>query len=111
MPAIIAMILGVFGKFLTDKLLMFVAVKALIIGVFVVILPIILQNFFTWVIEQMVLMINSNLSPESQLEAFTINLTGVAAYLGDCFQLPLCVSILLSAMLLRLTMNFIPFIR
>lgn len=110
MPAIIGVILGFIGKFLTDRLLFFVAVKALLIALFVVVLPIILKNFLIWIFEQIHAFMAIHL-PADGMSAFIINLSGVGAYLGGCFKLPLCFSILMSAMLLRITLNFIPFIK
>lgn len=110
MPAIIAVILGAIGKFLTDKLLMYVAIKALIITLFVVVLPIILQNVVVWIFTEIFTFIQGQI-PSGTLEDFTISLSGVGAYLAGCFQLPLCISILISAIALRITLNFIPFIK
>lgn len=111
MPAIIALIGGVLGKFLTDRFLAFVALKALLYALFILVLPIVLKNVLTWFMSQMMTLINSNIQSGSTLEAFTMQLNGVGAYLGGMLQLPYCLSIILSAIALRITLNFIPFVR
>jgi len=109
---VLALAGGFLTKLLSDRLLLFVAVKALLITLFMTVLPFVLKEFFLWVMDKIMSIVSSNLDGYDQtFQTITINLTGVGAYLGDCFQLPLCFSLLMSAILLRITLNFIPFIR
>lgn len=112
MPAIIAAILGFLTKFLTDRALLWVAQKALLTTLFMTVLPWVLKNFFDWVMDQVMSIVESNLTGyDSTFDSILINLTGVGAYLGNCFQLDTCFALLMSAILLRMTLNFIPFVR
>ena len=113
LPALILPALaGFFTKFLTDRLLMYVALKAVLITLFMTVLPWVLKTVLLWFMEKIMALVNANLGTYDQtFQTITINLTGIGAYLGNCFQLPLCFSLLMSAILLRITLNFIPFIK
>jgi len=109
---LLAIIGGLLTKFLTDKLLFYVAIKALLVGLFMIVLPWVLKETFVWLMTKVMELVTSNLDGYStQFQEIAISLTGVGAYLGDCFQLPLVFSLILSAIFLRMTLNFIPFIR
>lgn len=109
MPAIVAAILGALGRQLLDKLSYFVAMKALMIALMVTVLPLILKNTFTWLIET-----THNAMAQAvsgyQLESQIIQLSGVGAYLAQQLQLPTCLSIIVTALAIRLVLNFIPFV-
>jgi len=109
---IVAVAAGFLTKFLTDRALAFVAMKALLIMLFMTVLPFVLKSVFEWIMSQIMSLVQSNLSGYDQdFQSIVINLTGVGAYLGNCFQVDVCFSLLLSAILLRMTLNFIPFVR
>jgi glyoxylate utilization-related uncharacterized protein len=109
---ILAIIGGVITKFLTDRALLWVAQKVLLTTLFMTVLPFVLKTVLVWFMEKIMSIVTTNLGAYDQtFQAITINLTGIGAYLGNCFQLPLIFSLLMSAILLRITLNFIPFIR
>ncbi len=109
MPAAIAAILGALGRHLLDKLSYFLAMKALMIALIITVLPIILKNTFTWLIET-----THNAMAQAvsgyQLSAQIIQISGVGAYLAQQFQLPTCLSIIVTALAIRLVLNFIPLV-
>jgi hypothetical protein len=109
---IVAVAAGFLTKFLTDRAIAFVAMKALLVMLFMTVLPFVLKTVVMWLMEKLMALVNANLGDYDQtFQTITINLEGVGAYLANCFQLPLCFSLLMSAILLRITLNFIPFIR
>jgi len=96
------------SSFLGDNLLRFVAGKALLTGVFVIILPLILNNFIYDLINVAITTINSNAQA-----AFDGHMafSGLTSYLLFTLRVPDCLSVLVSAMVLRVTLNHIPFVR
>ena len=109
MPAIVVAILGALGRQLLDKLSYFVAMKALMIALVVTVLPVIIKNSMTWLIETTHNAMAQAVSGYS-LEAQIIQLSGVLAYLASVFQLPSCMSIIVTALAIRLILNFVPFV-
>jgi hypothetical protein len=108
---IIAIVVGWLTKFLTDRALMFIATKALLITLFMTVLPFILKGVFEWIMVQVMELVETNLAGyDTTFQSIAINLTGVGAYLGNCLQLDICFSLLISAILLRITLNFVPFV-
>ena len=106
---VIASVLGALGRSLLDKLSYFLAMKALLISLMVLVLPIILKNAITWMIE----IFHNTMASAVQgysLEAQIIELSGIGAYLAQQMQLPLCLSIILTALSIRLVLNFIPLV-
>ena len=83
--------------------------KALFLTLMVIVLPIVLKNTITWLIETTYTTVSSAVSGYS-LEAQIIQLTGVGAYLAQHLQLPLALSIVLTALSIRLVLNFVPLV-
>lgn len=110
MPAIVAAILGSLGRAFVDKLAYFVAMKALLVLLMVTVLPLILKNLLNWFLASVYDIVNANVGSET-IPSFAIQLTGLGAYFATHFQLPLCFSIVITAVIVRFTLNMIPFIR
>lgn len=110
MAPVIAAIAGYGAKMLADRVLMWIAIKALLLTLFILVLPVVLKNFFIWILEFINEIIMSKIS-DTDLQASMIQLTGLAGYMGNLMKLPQCFNVILSAVAVRITLNFIPFIR
>lgn len=97
------------GRFLVDGFLKFVAYKALIYTLLITTVPIIIKNLLCWLVGVLQDVVLSSV-PSGTLDSITIQLTGLAGYIGDQMLLSTCISILLSALLIRFILNFIPFV-
>ena len=96
------------SSFLGDNLLRFVAGKVLLTGVFVIILPLVLNNFIYDIINIAITTINSN-SQTSFNGAMSFS--GLTSYIIFTLRVPDCLSVIVSALVLRVTLNHIPFVR
>lgn len=110
MAALGVLIAGGITRFLTDRVTYFFAMKALLVTLFVTVLPLVLQSVITWLAEIIYVTVISAISDYS-FTAQVINFGGVAGYLATQLQLPLCISIVLSALSVRMILNFIPFFK
>ena len=108
---LIPLFAGFLTKFLSDRLLLYIAIKALLIGLFMVVLPWVLKDVVVWIMEQSYTWITTGLDGDMALDAIVLSLEGPGAYLGQCLQLPLAFSMLLSAGIFRFGLNFIPFFK
>ena len=112
MPVLFAPILAWFGslgaKFVTDSLLKFVAYKAFAFTLLTVTFPIVIKNLLTWLFELLTSYVTT--IDLGDLSATVVNLTGLGAYLAQHLQLVDSLSIILTAIAIRFTLNFIPFI-
>lgn len=114
MAAILTAILGFLGsaasRILADKVVGFVALKLLLTGIMILLVPIVLNNFLYDLIETIM-----NFASSQQAGAGSMNgamsFTGFTAWLLDCFQIPAAFSVLVSALVLRVTLRMIPFVR
>lgn len=100
------------AKVFADKIIGYLAMKALLVFLFLVAVPILLNNFLYDIIE---IVMNFASSQATANGAASLNgslsFTGFGAYLIDCFQLPQALSVMVSALILRLCLSMIPFIR
>jgi len=99
MPAITA-ILSALASLLSSSAARFIALRVVLSFLFITVLPIILNNVFY---DIMSIFINSLSSHLSSTHPFTVQLTGLAAFLASHLQLVSFVSILMSALALRAT--------
>ncbi|MCI5143937.1 MAG: hypothetical protein D3923_00075 [Candidatus Electrothrix sp. AR3] len=101
--------LGAVGaKFLTDSLLKFLAFKVLAVTLFTVVLPVVLKNLLTWLFGILTAQINQ--VDLGSLTDIVVELNGLAAWFAVHLRFMDCFSVLITAMVIRLTLNFIPFI-
>lgn len=110
MLGILQAIYGGLGRFFTDKLAYFGAVKAIMTVLMVSVLPIVLKNTFNWIIEKIYSVVNTHVTTGS-LDPIILQFTGVGAYLATHLQFQLCFSILITAVIVRFTLNMIPFVK
>lgn len=112
MPILITTLLSWFGslgaKFLTDSLLKFAAYKILAFVLLTVTFPIVIKNLITWLFEILTSFVDD--IELGDLSSTVVELTGLAAYVAQHLQLVDCVSVILTAIAIRFTLNFIPLI-
>ncbi len=106
MGALIAMLAG---KLLTDNLLRFIAMKTVLATLFIVVLPVILNNFVYEIIEYAINLASS--TPTSGLPSLTLNLTGLAGWFFANLYLPDALTVVISAVSVRVFLDHIPFLR
>lgn len=110
MAAILSFLGSAFAKVFTDKVLGWVALKALLVFLFLTIVPLVLNNFLYDIIEILVDLISGQSTSLSALNG-TMSFSGFAAWIIECFRIPEAFSLLISALCLRLVLNMIPFVR
>lgn len=100
---------ALFAQLFGTSVAYFVALKLVMVTLVMVILPIVLKNFFTWIVEGVLSLVSS--SAIGGAGSMTLALTGVAGYLGSNLGLPACLAVILSAVAVRFTLKLIPFVR
>jgi hypothetical protein len=110
MAAIVQAIGWLVGKVFADNLLRYIATKALIFALVVVVLPIILNNLVYDLIEIIQLVVTDQLSGTT-LESSSLAVTGVAAWLFTTCKIGEAFSVVVSAIVVRASLNLIPFVR
>lgn len=99
---------GLFGKFFTDVTLRFVAYKVLLYTSLTVILPAVLKNLLAWLFGILTAQIDQ--ADWGSFSSSVIEFSGVAAWFAVHLRFIDCLSVLVTALVIRLTLNFIPFV-
>lgn len=109
MASVLSALGAILAKVLGDNVLRFVAGKALLTALFVVVLPILLNNFLYDLMELFFSWMGDNVSTGgfSGSQSFT----GLCAYLIGQFRVSECISVIVSALVLKVTLRHIPFLR
>lgn len=112
MGAIVSALGTLLAKVLGDNLLRWVAVKAALLFLFVFVLPVVFNNFLGDLLTGVFGLVNEK---ASALNVGGINpvvaLTGLAAWIGERLQLTQCASVIMSALLVKVTLQQIPFFK
>lgn len=110
MGALLSFLGSAVGRVFTDKVLGWIALKALLVFLFTVVVPIVLNNFLFDIME---IVMNSASSQIGEVSEFNgaMNFTGFTAWLITVFRLSECLSVLVSALVLRVSLSMIPFVR
>jgi len=90
------------AEFLSSSVARFLAMKLLLTTLFIVVLPIVLNNFLYFVVHLAISHINSAFS-SSGVHSYVLHLAGLAGYIAMHLQLTSLVSVLLTAVALRFT--------
>ena len=109
LPAILSFLGSALAKTLTDNVIKWVAMKSLLVFLFVTVVPLVLNNFIYELIE--IIMNLANTQASSSTFDGAMSFTGFLAWLIECFRLPEALSVLVSALVLRLALSMIPFVR
>lgn len=98
------------ARVFAEKLLVWIAFKAFMIFLFVIIAPLVLNNFLYDIID-----IVKNFAATQAVGSTSLNggmnYTGLMAWLIEKFRLAECVSVLINAVVLRQALRMVPFIR
>ena len=97
-------------KLLTDNLLRFIATKALLVTLFVVVLPIILNNFVYELLSLAMSAVN-DFSTYGDLPPLVAQFTGLAGWFLQVLRIPDAFSVVISALSVRVFLDHIPFLR
>lgn len=92
---------------IASRVLMFIALKVLLTGLFAVLLPLVINNFLQGFAADAFSALNNVAISESYSGLMTF--TGFTAWLADCFQLQACFSLLISAYSFHLFLKMMPF--
>lgn len=107
-------ILGYLGSSMAaifaDKILQWVAFKAVIVFLFLIVVPLLLNNFLYDIIEIMMNFAKSQAGGASALNG-NMSFSGFLAWLLQCFRLPEAISLMVSALALRSILLMVPFVR
>lgn len=108
----IAPVLTVLGSFFTTQLsagvLRWIAMKAVLVGLFTVVLPIALIKSWMLIKEYVVSYAMSFITSLDFFESSTVvEMTGLGGYLFTVLKIPECVSIILSASVIAFILSFI----
>ena len=108
MIALAPVAVGAVIKLIADRVVLFFAVKTLLTALFVIAVPIILNNVAHDFMNEAMQYMNSK---TNGLDAFSgaMQAVGLMAWLCECFQIPECISILVSALQLHIVLKMIPF--
>lgn len=110
MPALLLFLGSTIAKIFTDKVLGWIAMKTILVFLFLTVVPLLLNNFIYDLIEIMMNFASGQSAGASALNG-QMTFSGFMAWLIECFRLPEAISLLISALVLRLTLSMIPFVR
>lgn len=107
--SMLALISGLFAQLFGNSAIFYFALKTVLVTLLMTILPIILRNFFTWIVSGALSIVSSTgLGSRSPL---LLALTGLVGHLASSLGLPGCFSVILSGVATRFTLRLIPFVR
>ena len=101
---------GAFSRFFSDHSLYFIAKKTLYFGFLTVTVPIMLKNLVGSLFTEVAEIASSTLSSGTLHDA-VLELTGISAWLADKLMLQDCIAVLVTALVLKFKLSFIPFLR
>ena len=90
------------AEFFASSVARFLAFKLLLTTLFIIVLPIVLNNFLHSLVSMAISHINTALT-SSGVQSTVLHLTGLAGYIAMHLQLTSVVSVLLTAVALRFT--------
>ena len=96
------------AKIIGDNVLKFIAGKAILVTLFLVVMPIIFNNILCDIITDIFNWVNSNVGTSDFNGA--MNITGLSAYFVQQFKISECISVLVSAYVCKVTLKHIPFL-
>lgn len=108
--AIVQAISWMVGKIFADNILKWIATKAILTTLAVVILPIILNNFLWDIVDLMLTIVTDQIGGYSFGNQI-IDVTGLAAWFFQKFKIVESFSVIMGAVGIRVALNLIPFVR
>lgn len=107
---IIAFLGSQVARVFADKVIGWIAMKAVLVFLFITVVPLLLNNFLYDIIKVMMDFASDKAGGVSAING-GMSFTGFTAWLLECFRLPEAIALLISALVLRLTLSMIPFVR
>lgn len=95
--ALAGVIAGSTAKTIAVEVAKFIATRALLYTLFIFILPVVLYNVFTTILEELMELATGQISGEG-LSAVVINIGGMAGWIGSQLELPAAFSLIMSAL-------------
>jgi hypothetical protein len=108
MGALLTFIASAFASLVGQTVVRFAAWKLVIWTIVVVVLPIVLNNFIHSLLSDAISLVNSYSGSSSSM---VVQLSGLAGWFATYLRIPEGFSILISAIVFRITIKLIPFIR
>jgi hypothetical protein len=105
---VVSWVASLFNKYLVDTSLKFAAYKVLLYSFLVVVLPAVLKNLLSWLFAILTSQVDN--VDWGQMSATAVELTGFGAWIAVHLRFVDCLSVLITALVIRLTLNFIPFL-
>jgi hypothetical protein len=99
---------SLFNKYLVDLTLKYAAHKILLYSSLTVIFPAVLKNLLSWLFGILTAQVNQ--FDWGTMSSVVVELSGIGAWLAVHLRLIDCFSVLITALVIRLTLNFIPFV-
>lgn len=99
---------SLFNKYLTDISLKFAAYKTLLYTFITVTLPAVLKNMLAWLFAVLTAQINN--FDWGDMSSVVIEYSGLAAWFAVHLRFMDCMAVLVTALVIRLTLNFVPFV-
>ena len=110
MAALISFIGSFAARIFADKVLGWIAIKTVLSTLFIVIVPILLNNIMYDIME-IVFNFASSKTGEVQSLNGAMSFSGFMGWLLDVFQVPAAFSVIIGALALRVTLKMIPFVK
>ena len=99
---------SLFNKYLTDVSLKFAAYKTLIYTFITVTFPAVLKNLLAWLFGLLTAQVDQ--VDWGTMSSTVVELSGLAAWFAVHLRFVDCLAVLLTALVIRLTLNFIPLV-
>lgn len=99
---------SVFNKYLEDISLKFAAWKAMIYTFITVTLPAVLKNLLAWLFGVLTAQIDK--ADWGSMSSAVVEISGVAAWFAVHLRFLDCLAVLITALVIRLILNFIPLV-
>jgi|Deesub1362A_J573_1020465.scaffolds.fasta_scaffold04255_4 hypothetical protein len=109
MSALLTWVLGLVGSLLSSSVARFVALKIVLWGLFVTVLPVVLINVFAEILQGLMDVVGASVGSGS--EPLLVQFTGFAGWLAYHLRIPEGFSLLFSALAFRFTLRLVPFLR
>ena len=103
-----AFLSGLFAQLFATSAAWYVGLKALLVTLIMVVLPILLTNFFASIVSGILTLAGEQFAGS---ESIVAELTGVAAYIATQLELPAAFAVIFSAFAAKFVLKLIPFVR
>lgn len=110
LAAILSFLGSAVARVAADKVLSWIALKGILVFLFVTVVPLLLNNFAYDIIEIVMNFASSQAGGSGSVNGAMV-FTGLMGWLIECFKIPEALSVLVSALCLRLALSMIPFVR